>query len=81
MSTNSLHDLAEVLDRVRSWPRDQQLLLARSILEAMEESKSLNRRRGEKLDEILDAFRPADPLAYDLDYDRILEEELRKKYD
>ncbi len=77
MSTNSLHDFAEVLDRVRSWPRDQQLLLARSILQSMEGSTSLTRRRGEKLDEILEAFRPADPLPYDLDYDRILEEELR----
>ncbi len=43
----------------------------------MEGSTSLTRRRGEKLDEILEAFRPADPLPYDLDYDRILEEELR----
>lgn len=77
-------EIADLVQRIRSWPPPMRIALARRILETLEglpvEQPPTERPRGPTAAEIAAMFKTDKPAPSDEEVDRILEEELMKKY-
>jgi hypothetical protein len=81
MSTSGADQLAEVLDRVRTWSPKSRIALARRILETLEPGASIAEPpRLKPLSEILGMLRTDAPPPSDEECRRIIEEERMRKY-
>jgi hypothetical protein len=74
-------EVEEVLKRVESWPAATRLVFARRVLETLDhEPEEALKRRGAPVEEILGLLATGGPVPNDEECQRILEEELLKKY-
>ena len=84
MTVAETNDIAEVVQKVRSWPAGMRIALARRILETLEASPETEATptlpRGPSAAEVIAMFKTDKPAPSDEDCERILEEELSKKY-
>jgi hypothetical protein len=83
MTTAETSAVAEVVQRVRSWPAPLRITLARQILETLEtlpQAQPPSPGRGLSAEEVMALFRPVAPPPSDEECERVLEEELSKKY-
>lgn len=75
--------MADIVERVKSWPATVRVTLARRILETVETLPSLEatkRPRGPSAAELAAMFKSDNPAPSDEECQRILEEELIRKY-
>lgn len=83
MITTDTHQLSDIVERVRAWPANVRVTLARRILETVETQPSpepSDRPRGPSAAEVASMFKSDKPTPSDDDCRRILEEELTRKY-
>jgi hypothetical protein len=84
MTTVETNQIADVVQRVQYWPPPMRIVLARRILETLEspsvEQSPTERRRGPTAAEIAAMFKTDKPAPNDEAVQRILEEELMRKY-
>lgn len=83
MITTETSQLADIVERVRFWPVTARVTLARRILETVEtESRPApaKRPRGPSAAEVTAMFKSDRPAPSDEECQRILEEELLRKY-
>ncbi len=84
MTAGETNDIADVVRRVQSWPAPLRVALARRILETLEsppvEQPPTTRPRGPTAAEVAAMFKTDRPAPDDDEAQRILEEELVKKY-
>ena len=80
MSTTQADPVGEVLNRVRLEPAETRLALIHRVLETLQ--RDLGTRPAEKrsLKTLLGLLQPAGPTPSDEECERILEEELMRKY-
>lgn len=84
MTGTETNEVANVVQRVRAWPAPMRIALARRILETLE-SKPEDARvptlpRGPSAAEVAAMFKTDKPAPGDEECQRILEEELGRKY-
>jgi hypothetical protein len=84
MSGTEAAAIAEVISRVRSWPAAMRVALTRRILETLEtppvEQPAPQRPRGPSAAEIAALFKAEKPAPNDEQVQRLLEDELLRKY-
>ena len=83
MITTETTQLADIVERVRAWPATARVTLARRILETVETEpspESAKRPRGPSAAEVAAMFKSDKPAPSDEECERILEEELLRKY-
>ena len=74
-------EMEELLKQVESWPAATRLKFARRLLESLERTpEALQKRRGAPVEEVLGLLASGGPVPNDEECQRILEEELLKKY-
>jgi hypothetical protein len=79
MTVAESNQVAEVVRRVESWPASLRIELARRILETLA-TPLANQPHGLSAEEVMARFKPVVPPPSDEECERILEEELSKKY-
>ena len=82
MITAETQDFSEILQRVQTWPTRKKLALARRLLESVEvaaDAESLG-MRAVSSQQVLGMWKPDGPVPNDEEVQRILEDELIKKY-
>jgi hypothetical protein len=84
MSVTETNEVASVIQKVRSWPAPMRIVLARRILETLEskpeEPGPARLPRGPSAAEVAAMFKTDKPAPGDEECQRILEEELVRKY-
>jgi hypothetical protein len=84
MTSAETTEVADIVRRVQSWPVTLRIALARRILETLEAppvpDRSANQGHGLSAAEVMAKFRPVVPTPSDEECERVLEEELSKKY-
>ncbi len=82
MTSAQSSDIAEIMQRVQSWPAPMRVALARRILESLETSPAplSNAPRGLSAEEVMSMFQPVLPPPSDEECTRVLEEELSRRY-
>lgn len=84
MTAGETNQVADILRRVQGWPAPLRVALARRILETLEsppvEQPPAERPRGPSAAEIAAMFKTDKPAPTDEEVQRILEEELMRKY-
>jgi hypothetical protein len=71
----------DVFETVRQWPPEARRDLLRDVLKTFHDERPLQPTRGFSADQVIRLLRSDQPAPTDEDCDRILEEELMKKYD
>jgi hypothetical protein len=69
-----------VFDTIRSWPPEARRDLIRDVSRTLDEERPVRPRRGYSADEVIRTLKPDRPAPSDEECDRILEEELMRKY-
>ena len=84
MTLAETNDVADVVQRVKSWPAPMRIALARRILETLETGPATAATpglpRGPSAAEVAAMFKTDKPAPSDEECERILEEELLRKY-
>lgn len=84
MTAGETNQIAEVVRRVQDWPAPLRVALARRILETLEsppvEQPPVERPRGPTAAEVAALFKSDKPAPTDDEVQRLLEDELVKKY-
>ena len=83
MTTSEVLQVADIIERVKTWPATTRLTLARRILETIDVSsvqEAERRQRGPTAAEVAAMFKMDKPAPSDEECRRILEEELSEKY-
>ncbi len=83
MTIAEANDIADVLRKVTSWPAGMRITLARRILETVEADPEMAAPalpRGLSAAEVVAMFKTEKPAPSDEECQRILEEELSRKY-
>ena len=70
----------DVFQRVRQWPPEARRDLLRDVLKTFHDERPPRPTRGFSADQVIRLLRPDQPAPTDQECDRILEEELLKKY-
>jgi hypothetical protein len=85
MTATEVNQIADLVQRVQNWPPPMRIALARRILETLEspsvERPAHERPRGPTAAEVAAMFKAGKPAPNDQEVQRILEEELMRKYD
>jgi uncharacterized heparinase superfamily protein len=81
MTLTESEAIAELVERVQSWPAPMRIALARRILETLEVAPQPPEKRGRlTAEEVMALFQPPSPPPSLEESERALEEELIKKY-
>ena len=80
MSTIDSSDIADVLERVRTWAPGMRIVLARKVLETLESVSVSEPPRTMVLDDVVGLLRTNVPPPDDEECDRIVEQERARKY-
>lgn len=80
MTATQNQELAEVVNRVKGWPLDMRMTLARRILETVETPAILEPPRTLSLDQVIGILKTDAPPPTDEECERIIEEERMRKY-
>lgn len=80
MTPTQSRELAEIADRVKSWPVDMRIALARRILETAGTPTILETPRTLSLDQVIGILKSEAPAPSDEECRRIIEEERLRKY-
>lgn len=80
MSHNETSEMADVLDRVRTWPADEQIHLAQQILQSVAAQRANRPDRSRSLKNLLGILQPANGLPSDADCRAALETALMEKH-
>jgi hypothetical protein len=70
----------EVFETIRGWPPEARRNLLRDVSRTLDEGGAALSTRGYSADEVMRILGPAAPAPTDEECDRILEEELMRKY-
>jgi hypothetical protein len=70
----------DVVETVRQWPPEARRDLVREVSRTLDEERPTRRRRGYSADEVIRTLKSDRPAPSDEECDRILEEELMRKY-
>ena len=75
-------EIGDILQRVQTWPSRKKLALARRLLESVEVASDSHSpgKRGLSSQQVLGICKPDGPVPNDEEVQRILEDELIKKY-
>ncbi len=80
MTATQSQELADVVDRVKDWPLDMRISLARRILETAETPAIIEPSRTLSLDQVIGILKTDAPPPTDEACERIIEEERMRKY-
>jgi len=80
MTATQSRELADVVNRVKDWPLDMRISLARRILETVEMPAILEPPRTLSLDQVIGILKTEAPAPSDEECERIIEEERMRKY-
>jgi hypothetical protein len=80
MTATQSRELADVVNRVKDWPLDMRISLARRILETAESPAILEPPRTLSLDQVIGILKTEAPAPSDEECERIVEEERMRKY-
>ena len=80
MTVTQSRELAEVVDRVKGWPLEMRISLARRILETAEAPAIVEPPRTLPLDQVIGLLKTDAPPPTDEECARIIEEERMRKY-
>jgi hypothetical protein len=80
MTAAESSEMVDVLNRVRDWPLDMRMALARRILETAERPAILEPPRTLSLDQVIGILKTDAPAPTDDECERIIEEERMRKY-
>ncbi len=80
MTATQSRDLADVVNRVKDWPLDMRISLARRILETAETPAIIEPPRTLSLDRVIGVLKTDAPAPTDEECERIIEEERLRKH-
>ena len=80
MTAAESSEMVDVLNRVRDWPLDMRMALARRILETAERPAILEPPRTLSLDQVIGILKTDAPAPSDDECERIIEEERMRMY-
>ena len=80
MTASQNQELVDIFNRVKDWPVDMRITLARRILETAETPPIAKPRKTLSLDQVIGILKTGDPPPTDEDCNRIIEEERMRKY-
>jgi hypothetical protein len=80
MTTAESSEMVDVLNRVKDWPPDMRMALARRLLDTAERPAILEPPRTLSLDQVIGILKTDAPAPTDDECDRIIEEERMRKY-
>ncbi len=80
MSTAEAIELADILNRVKDWPLDMRITLARRVLESADTPPIAEPPRTLSLDQVIGILKTDAPAPTDEECERFIEEERMRKY-
>jgi hypothetical protein len=80
MSATQNEEISDVFNRVKDWPLDMRITLARRILETTEVPAIAEPPRTLSLDQVIGVLKTGGPAPTDEECERIIDEERMRKY-
>jgi hypothetical protein len=81
MSATQNEEITDVFNRVKGWPLDMRITLARRILETTEVPAIAEPPRTLSLDQVIGVLKTGVPAPTDEECERIIDEERMRKYE